>query len=417
MKRLALSSVLLFPLVIFFIMQYRIGSGETPYWLFSVIFVLLLSYLGVDLVPLKQQFYNVVKNSLLWITVIVVLGAAFSATVIVRHQTAPIYNVHDIILQQEAAIRYIVHGKNPYATDYFNTPMAQWHYSDTEVNPALYHFVMEPFYLLFALPFYVVSNHTIGYFDGRIPLLFLFAVLLVIAFFVPKEQENKRTFVTLLAFNPAMLGYALEGRSDIYMFAFIFLGLFLLYKKHLFWAGVPIALAFMIKQSIWPFFPLYVFYLFFICLKEKKLLAPALIQTARNLVGFAVVCAVIFLPFYIWNPNAFLDSTIFYLVGNDPHSYPISGYGFGMVLHELGIIKNVHDYYSFTLWQIGLGLPILGGLIYYLYKRPTIPRLIFTYGIFLFVFWYFSRYFNNSHLGYLSMVFITAYFWPETNSA
>ncbi|HEX7042058.1 MAG TPA: hypothetical protein VF189_02320 [Patescibacteria group bacterium] len=416
MKNLSFSSVLLFPLVIFFIMQYRIGYGDTPFWLFSVIFALLIFYIMLDVFSLKEKVYQLLKNTTLWVTIVVVLGAAFSSAIIVRHQTAPVYGVHDIILQQEAAIRYIVHGKNPYSETYFGTPLQDWHYSDTEINPALYHFVMEPFYLLFAIPFYYISNHTIGYFDGRIPLLFLFGMLLITAFFVPKENEQKRTFVTLLAFNPAMLGYTLEGRSDLFMFAFMFLGLYLLHKNKIFWAGIPFGLAFMVKQSIWPFFPIYLFYLIFIGMKYKKNPKFLSLYLLKNLSGFIAICLIFSVPFLIWNSSAFLNSTIFYLSGNDIHSYPISGYGLGMMLHQFGFIKNVHDYYPFTLWQIILGIPTLIASVFWIYKKPTLHRLIISYGIFLFIFWYSSRYFNNSHLGYLSMVFLTAYFWPENST-
>lgn len=413
MKRLSLSSVLLFPLVIFFIMQYRIGPAETPFWLFGIIFLLLIDYCCLDVLTIKEWIYHRVKNILLWLIVGIVIGSAFGSAIIVRHNTAPVYGVHDIILQQEAAIRFLTHGKNPYQETYFGTPLQDWHYSDTEVNPALYHFVMEPFYLLFAVPFYYVSNHVIGFFDGRIPLLVLFFSLLVLAFTLVKDGENKRLFVTLLAFNPAMLGYTLEGRSDIFMFVFMFGGLYLLSKHKVFWAGIPFALAFMVKQSIWPFLPLYVLYLVILALKEKQSIRFVLTYLIKNISGFLLVCLGFMVPFLLWNTKAFLDSTIFYLAGNDIHSYPISGYGFGMVAYQLGWIHNLHAYFPFTLLQITVGLPVLLLLGYLLWKRPTLPLLIFSYGIFLFVFWYFSRYFNNSHLGYLSMVFLTAYFWPQ----
>lgn len=412
MKNFSLSSVFLFPLVIFFIMQYRISPGDTPYWLFGIIFALLLSYLLIDLIQINVSLYEKIKNILLWVIVAIVLGAGFSSSIIVRHQTTPIYGVNDIVIQQEAAIRFFLHGKNPYSTSYFSTPLVQWNYSPTDVNPALYHFVMEPLYFLFAIPFYVVSNHTIGYFDGRIPLLFLFGVLLIAAFLIPEKYDEKRLFVALLAFNPATLGYAIEGRSDIYMFAFSFLGFFLLWKRKFWWAGILLGCAFMIKQSIWPFLPLYLIYLFFV-FREKSNTIKAIQQTLKNLLGFFIVILGMGLPFYLWNNKAFLQSTIFYLSGNDPHSYPISGYGFSMILHEFGFIKDVHAYYPFIYWQIGFGLPILAILIWHLYKKTTVSRLILSYGIFLFIFWYLARYFNNSHVGYLSMIFLTAYFWPS----
>jgi len=311
------------------------------------------------------------------------------------------------VLQQESAIRFLLDGKNPYAISYFGTPLEQWHYSDKEVNPALYHFVMQPFYLLFALPFYFLSNTTIGYFDGRIPLLFLFLTLLILAGILAKDREKKLLFIILLAFNPAMLSYTLEGRSDIFMFSFLFVGLFLLHKKQYLWAGVPIAFSFAVKQSVWPILPFYIAFLYF---KTKSIT-----KTFKNILPFIIVFLTIVLPFFLWDKKAFLDSTVFYLSGNVPHSYPISGYGFGTMLHQMGHIKDVNAYYPFIIWQAIIGIPLLIVTLKYLKSRPGIGRMMLAYGIFLFVFWYFSRYFNNSHLGYLSMVLISAYFLPEND--
>ena len=385
-------------------MAVRISPSNTPYWLFGIIFFGLLGYLVLDLVNISKGFYSKLKNGLLCFLIVTVIGTSFGSEILVRHQTAPTYNVHDILLQQEAAIRFLVKGKNPYSENYFGTPLEKWHYSDTEVNPALYHFVMMPFYLDFALPFYYVSNHTIGFFDGRIPLLFLFFSVLALGFILIKDQEKRHSFLILLTFNPLTLRYMLEGRSDVFMYGFLFLGLFLLHIKRYSLAGVPIALAFAVKQSAWPFFPFYFFYLFF---KTKNLY-----KTFKLLVPFAATFLLVVLPFFLWNQQAFLDSTINYLSGKTTYAYPISGYGFGRILNELGVIKSLKEYYPFQFWQLLVGLPVLILLIRYLKSAPDVGRLILVYGIFLFVYWYFSRYFHNSHLGYISMVFITAYFWP-----
>jgi uncharacterized membrane protein len=408
MKNIKLDSVLLFALVIPFIMSYRIGPGDTPYWLFGLIFLGLFFYLCLDLLKIKEKIYYFLKSLVLWFLIVGVIGGAFVSAIIVRHETHPIYKIHDIVIQQESAIRFLLDGKNPYSVNYFGTPLEQWHYSDLEENPALYHFVMEPFYLIFALPFYFLSNITFGYFDGRIPLLFLFFSLLILAWFLLKNNGKKLLFIILLAFNPAMLPYVLEGRSDIFMFAFLFAGLFLLHKKRFFWAGVLIALAFAVKQSVWPIFP---FYLAFIYFKTKNLK-----DTLKSVLPFAITFILIILPFFLWDQKAFLDSTVFYLSGNVTHSYPISGYGLGALLNQFGFIKDVNQYYPFVIWQIIIGLPLMGYLIFYLMRNPVVSRLILIYGIFLFVFWYLSRYFNNSHLGYLSVVIISAYFWPNEDT-
>ena len=225
--KLKLDSILLFTLVIPFIMSYRIGPDETPYWLFGLIFLGLLSYISLDLFKLKENTFFKLKQFILWVLISGVIGSAIFSAIVVRHKTHPIYMIHDIIIQQESAVRFLLHRINPYSATYFDTPLEAWHYSDKGVNPALYHFVMQPFYLIFAIPFYLLSNRLFGFFDGRMPLFFLFFASILIAGKLVKDKSKRLLFMILIAFNPAMLGYTLEGRSDIFMFAFLLLGLYL----------------------------------------------------------------------------------------------------------------------------------------------------------------------------------------------
>jgi len=406
MNKLALDSVLLFALLIPFIMTYRISPGETPYWLFGLIFLGLLSYVSLNLFfKFKTELLKKFKLALFWFLVLGSIGSAFFSAIIVRHQTSPTYNVHDIVIQQEIAIRFLLHGINPYSATYFGTPLEKWNYSDSETNPALYHFVMQPFYIIFSIPFYFLTTRTIGFFDGRIPLLFLFFVsLFTIQKFI-RDFDKKMLFMILFTFNPATLGYLLEGRDDMFMFSFLLLGLFYLYKSKNILGNIMFGLAFAVKQSIWPIFPFYFAFLYF---KNKDIK-----KTIFQLFPFILTFLIIVLPFVFWNSKAYLDSTIFYLSGNAQNSYPIAGYGFGKLLNQLGFIKDIHSYYPFWIWQAVLGLPLIFFLISWQKKDNSIQRLILSYCIFLFVFWYFSRYFNNSHLGYISMVLLTAYFWPQ----
>ncbi len=425
-NNLNLDSVLLLALIAPFIMTYRLGPGETPYWFFGVIFALLCLYLIIN----KKTRLDRVKNIFLWLIIGLVIGSAYFSAIVVRHRVAPVYQIHDMPLQLESAISKFLQGENPYTTTYFNTPLESWHYSDKEINPALFHFVMMPWYLLFSLPFYFISISLFGFFDGRLPLIFslpfyfisislfgffdgrlplifLFGLLLILAWRLLKKQPNqRRLFLVLLAFNPATLAYFMEGRSDIFMFAFMFWGWYLLEKKRFFLAGVPLALAFATKQSAWPIFP---FYLVFLWMNNKK----NLVETVKRIIPFILVFLTVVLPFFVWEPKAFLEDTVFYLSGTAAQSYPISGYGWGMILHQLGIIRNKDSYYPFLIWQGLICLPLLVGLVFWLGKSSSVARLIFSYALFTFFFWYFSRYFNNSHLGYLSLVFLTAYFWPK----
>ncbi len=392
--KISLDGVLLFALAVPFIMKYRLSSGETPYALFTVIFLVLISYFFVQ----KEK----VKTALVWLVILLTVGTGLVASIAVRHQVAPVYGVHDIILQLEAAIRYLVNGTNPYAATYFGTPLEDWHYSETEVNPALFHFVMPPFYLLFSLPFYGVSNILFGFFDGRLPLVFaFFGTLTILTLWV--KPHVRPLALLLFAYNPGTLDYFMEGRSDFVMHVFLLWSLFMLYKKRYMLSALVLALAFGVKQSIWPFFPLYWFYMY----HQKKS------AVLSSLIGFSIVFFILTVPFLLWDAQAFIDSTVLYLSASGQENYPISGYGFGMLMKEAGVITDIHGHFPFYLFQAGIGLPVLGLLLIWLREKPTLQNLLFAFGIFLLVFWYFSRYFNNSHIGYISCILLTSYFLPS----
>ncbi len=405
MKDIKLDSILLFTLVTPFIMMYRLSPGNTQYWLFGLIFLGLLTYVVLDMFAIREKVYVLLKQVVLWLIIILVIGTSFTAAIMVRHKNHPIYMIHDIILQQEAAIRFLLDGKNPYAVDYKGTFLEEWHYSDTEENPALYHFVMEPAYLLSAIPVYYIANRSVGYFDGRMPLIGLFVTLLVLASMLIKDHDKKRLFIILLAFHPSMLPYTLEGRSDMYMYPFLFAAFFLLYKQRYFSAGIPAGIAFAIKQSAWPVIPFYTAYVYF---KTKSIS-----KAAGSLVAVGIPFLLFVMPFLTWDSKAFYDSTIGFLMGTTKHSYPIAGYGLGSMLLEFGVIKDKFAYYPFSLWQAAVCIPVLIGLVIALKKEVSVRRMILAYGIFLFVYWYLSRYFHNSHVGYVSYILLTAYFWPE----
>lgn len=403
--KISLDAILLFALSIPFVMKYRISPGETPYWLFGLIFFLLFIYFFLK----KSR----IKTAFIWAIIILTIGNAYFSSIIVRRASAPEFGVHDIVLQLESAIQFFLQGKNPYAVSYFGTPLEKWHYGENVVNPALYHFVMPPFYLLFSLPFYFLSISLFGFFDGRLPLIFGFLGGLGILSNWIGNSEKRNLALILFAFNPATVDYFLEGRSDFFMLFFLLASLYLLSMRihaggkadsrgyGLIASGLLMGLAFSVKQSAWPILPFYLAYLWF---KGKwDWLLKAGVTLFLTIVIFN-------LPFLVWDYKAFLNSIIFYLAGSLPTSYPVSGYGFGMVLHELGFIKDLQGYYPFWFWQVIIGLPLMVLLVKWMRKENTVKRLLLSYGVFLFVFWYFARYLNNSHLGYISSVFLVGYF-------
>lgn len=399
-----LAAVLVFSLSIPVVMQYRILPIDgTPYWLFGVLFALLFAFFSFSFFPLAQKKYRewLLDGILVGILLIVVGGSSVTAMVD-RAKTAPVFGAHDIILQQEAAMRYLITKKNPYKETYFNTPVAEFHYAemgnDKAVNPALYHFVMPPWYLLFPFTFYYSVRPIVGFFDGRMALLFTMGLLLVALRFWFKKPAVGRLAIILTALSPSVIHYFIEGRSDVFAFSWMVVSLVLLDKKRPIASAAIMALAMLSKQTIWFIAPFYGVSLY----RETRGQSGVFL---RSVVVFTALFVGISLPFVLWDPKAFMDSVIFYLNGNSLHSYPVAGYGLSMVLYEAGIITDIHAYYPFILWQIGVAVPVGVYALWFFWRERTNDRLLFVYASFLLVFWYVSRYFNNSHLGYLTMVF------------
>lgn len=403
-----IDSVLLFALAIPVVMKYRILPVDgTPYWLFGVLFLALLANCVISYAPYVlgrfKKHIEKLKNALLVLVVLIVVGGTTSTAMVDRAHTAPVFGVHDIILQQEAAMRYLLVGKNPYKETYFGTFVEDFNYDEPgnidAVNPALFHFVMPPWYVVFPFAFYYTVRPVVGFFDGRMVLLFSMAMLLYAVWHWFRDKHLARLAIILTALSPAAISFFIEGRSDVFALSWLVVSFVFLQKKRYVWSAIMMALAFLSKQTTWFAVPFYLVVLWTDTGKHRKAFWKA--GAAGAATGLVIA-----LPFFLWDASAFLDSTILYLSGNAPHSYPVGGYGVGMLLYSAGIIRDIHAYYPFVFWQIVLCVPLLAGLIAWMKPRPSQSNMVMSYAVFLMVFWYVSRYFNNSHLGYISMLFV-----------
>ena len=397
---------LLFIVTVPVVMGYRISSGEgTSYILFLFYFLLNIGNILYSLLAVGDtKKIEITKTLLTWAIVLIVLVGSIGTAIVDRGRIAPgqNYKTHDIILQLEAAVRYLGDGRNPYKETYFGTPMETWTYGEGNkdvVNPALYHFVMPPWYLLSAYPFYFVSMRTVGYFDGRMPLLAATIGLLIVLYVWLKNKDIARLAILVIGFNPASFGYLIEGRSDMLVLWWFVFSVFLISKKQYFWSAVMVALAALTKQTAWFAVPIVLGYLTLVQKVSWK-------QFFWYIIVGGVVGAIVVTPFLLWDAKAFLDSVIFYLSGNSPNSYPISGYGLGMLLIGFRVISDTHAFYPFMWWQLSLGMIGLVAGIAVLKKYQSIGFIFIIHAVTLFIFWYTSRYFNNSHVAYIATLLI-----------
>ncbi len=416
---IGLNAVLLFALAVPVVMTYRILPVEgTPYWLFGLLFFALgvnvLLGLYPEVLGKRSVRLSAIRRGILLFVLGVTVVATTWTAIADRHKTAPEYNVHDIILQQEIAMRYIREGKNPYKETYFGTAMEKFNYDELgkpAVNPALYHFVMPPWYLVFPFTVSVTWGKIAGYFDGRMALLVSYLILLFAIWKLYTKEALRHLSIILISLSPGIIDYFIEGRSDIFALAWFMLSVYCLERKKYLLSAVIFGLALMSKQTIWFAAPLYAVFLW---VWQKY--NPA--KTGMYLLVVGGVAMALAVPFLLWDAEAFLGSVVYYLSGGGENSYPVAGYGFSMVLESLGIIKNIHDYYPFVYWQVLFGLPALGIAAWWFMKKPTVSRFLVGYAGSLMIIWYFSRYFNNSHLGYIGTVFVLGMLkqWDESGS-
>lgn len=402
----ALNAVLLFSLAVPVVMKYRILPIEgTPYWLFGLLFLALGLNVVVSLYPQvagkRATHLHLLRRSLLaFVLIVTVVGVTWTA-IADRHKTAPEYNVHDIILQQEIAMRFLREGKNPYKETYFGTVMEKFNYDELgkkAVNPALYHFVMPPWYLIFPFSVSVTWGKIAGYFDGRMVLLVSYCILLFALWKLYAGEMFRNLAIIMVSLAPGVIDFFVEGRSDVFALSWLILSLYFFEKKQYLVSSVVFGLAVMSKQTIWFSVPLYIVFMW---LRQKY--DPK--KTLTYLAVTGVVTAVLAAPFVIWDAKAFMTSAVFYLSGGGENSYPVAGYGFGMILWSMGIIKDIHAYYPFVYWQLLFGLPALALSVWWLMKKPSVSRFLIGYAASLLVIWYFSRYFNNSHITYVGTLF------------
>lgn len=367
----------------------------------SVLVLTLMAYVVADLWMIGSRQYTI-KLSSVWICVVGFVVVPAMAAIAYRHNDTPALYIHDGAIQIEEAIKFILGGKNPYVEDFAGTPLAQWPFYDPTVsaNPALDHLIYLPWMMLSSIPFYLVSQSIFGWYDQRFVYLLMLIVLLPLALSAAREARDRLCAFMILGLNPLFVPYFIEGRNDIVILFWLFGAIVLLQKNHLSWASILFAFAAASKQTAWFLAP---FLLWYVMQPGKS--SPHgrdWFARARVLIPAAVIFAAIMLPFVIWNVGAFMEDTITYQTGGavSNTSYPIKSLGLGGLLLGFGIVPKSTEAFPFSLLQIAFGGTMLVILLFWQRRNNTLTQMLTNYAILLFVFSFFSRVFNDNHLGH-----------------
>jgi hypothetical protein len=320
------------------------------------------------------------------------------ASIVLRETGRPYAYIHDGALMIEYAARKLLLGQNPYVADYLDTPLFYWPMVN---NPALYHLTYFPSLFLITVPFVWAFEHLAVFWDQRYLYLPAFLATLVVVPFLVKRIEHRLALTALVALNPQLFPFVVEGRNDFFVLLFLFAGIVLLQRDRRTWGSLAIAAAAAAKLHALFFLP---FLAVWLVATRRPRSAREAIAALRPAIPAAVLLFVTFVPFLVNDFAAFYDDVVRYNAGGAAWTYPISGMGFSALLLALGVIEYRQADFPFAAIEVAVAAPIAIWWLRKLWRDPTVPTLLTGYALTLLAFLFFGRYFQGNYLGYILAV-------------
>jgi len=123
-----------------------------------------------------------------------------------------------------------------------------------------------------------------------------------------------------------------------------------------------------------------------------------------------VVTLVFLTPFIVWDAGSMWQDLVAYPAGTLETSFPINGYGLTNYLLQNGFIDSMYDYFPSWIPQLIVGIPLMIGFVILQRKSNSLGTTMRSYAIFMFAYWFFSRFFHDNYVGYVSELLILGVF-------
>ena len=321
------------------------------------------------------------------------------ASLVLRETGRPYTYIHDGALMVEEAARKLLHGMNPYVADYLDTPMFYWPMIN---NPALYHLTYFPFMFLVTVPFVWLFDHLGIFWDQRYLYLPAYVATLCLVPFLVRGAAQRLALTAVVALNPQLFPFVVEGRNDFFVLLPLFGAVLLLQRERRTLASLAFAVAGAAKLHALFILPFVAVYL--VATRRPRTVGEAWSALWRPAWPAALVLAATFVPFLVNDFAAFYDDVVRYNAGGAAWTYPISGMGFSALLLALGVIEYRQADFPFAAVEIAVAAPIAAWWLVRLWRRPTIETLLSGYALALLAFLFFGRYFQGNYLGFILAV-------------
>jgi hypothetical protein len=385
-------------------------SDPVSIMLIAAAFALLIAYLVIDIFSTEGKTTHWVKLALVYGLIILLVFGKSLLFVNLRQIRGPASYAHDGgVIQTEVTIEYFLQGLNPYVEDYVDTPMAEWGFS--EYRTALYHYPYLPWTFIFSAPFYLASQTAFGWFDERLVYLLLFGLTLLLTHKLVDRPQQKRIALMLIGLNPILAVSLIFGENDPFVLAWIVLGLWLLKYQRPLLGSAAFGLACASKPTAWFLAPFWVLYV----LRDQwgdRLIPPLstwrlhLTSLVRQTWTLPVVILLSAGPWLVWDADAMYDDVWRWSAGLGPTGYQIWGWGASNYVLAFGWVSDRFQYWPFIIPGFLLGIPLLVFLLRRQAKTNTMASMLYSYGLFLLVFFYVSRFMQPNYLGYI-LAFLT----------
>jgi hypothetical protein len=365
----------------------------------------LLGYLLTDEFVSRASLRYRLKIALIVLIVVLTVILPSLKLTLLRQQSGPASYSHDGgVIQTEATIDYLLAGKNPYVENYLNTPMAEW--GINEFRTALYHYPYLPWTFLFSAPFRLLSDALLGWYDQRFVYLLLFALTLALLPRLAKERERTLLLLMVIGLNPIMGSDLIYGQNDSFILAWIALSLWLWERgrdaeRSRPWqvaSAAVFGLACASKPTAWFLAP---FYLLWMVGSEPRSLGLWLKEAWRLGWPALASAALVIGPYLLWNPGAMFDDVWRWSTGAPPTGYQIWGWGASNLLLAAGWVKDRFAQWPFWVPELLIGGPLLLALLARQWRENWLGRALWSYALFLFAFFFVSRFLNENYLGYI----------------
>lgn len=320
------------------------------------------------------------------------------ASLVLRLTGKPYTYIHDGALMIEWAARKLLTGQNPYVADYLDTPMVYWPMVN---NPALYHLTYFPSLFLVTTPFVWLFDRVGAFWDERFVYLPAFVATLAVLPLLVKRAEHRLALVALVALNPQLFPFVVEGRNDFFVLFFLFAGIALLQRERRSLGALAIAAAAAAKLHALLIIP---FVLVWLVATRRPRTAREVWSAVLPLAPATALLAITFVPFLVNDFAAFYDDVVRYNAGGAAWTYPISGMGFSAFLLAIGVIQYRQADFPFAAIELAVAVPVAVWWLRRLWREPTLATLLTGYALALLAFLFFGRYFQGNYLGYIVAV-------------